>query len=116
MDAGKERILIVDDMETNRLILEDIIINMGYSPTLAESGEEALEEAIISKTVLTDVSIFPTALQKRCMKILKQDVRYWSMICRKLRLQRRKKKPGRRPRSLRPPVTKVIVNSIRPKL
>ncbi len=37
-DLRKERILIVDDMETNRLILEDIIINMGYSPTLAEVG------------------------------------------------------------------------------
>ena len=58
-DLRKERILIVDDMETNRLILEDIIINMGYSPTLAESGEEALE--MIKKCpphlVLTDISM-----------------------------------------------------------
>ena len=32
------RILIVDDMETNRVILEQIIADMGYKPVLAESG------------------------------------------------------------------------------
>ena len=37
------RILIVDDMETNRVILEQIIADMGYKPVLAESGEQALE-------------------------------------------------------------------------
>ena len=59
MNAGKERILIVDDMETNRLILEDIIINMGYSPTLAESGEEALEiiPQLSPHLILTDISM-----------------------------------------------------------
>ena len=59
MDAGKERILIVDDMETNRLILEDIIINMGYSPTLAESGDEALEiiPQLSPHLILTDISM-----------------------------------------------------------
>lgn len=57
--SGKERILIVDDMETNRLILEDIIINMGYSPALAESGEEALEmiKEYSPHLVLTDISM-----------------------------------------------------------
>lgn len=58
-DLRKERILIVDDMETNRLILEDIIINMGYSPALAESGEEALEmiRECPPHLVLTDISM-----------------------------------------------------------
>ena len=38
-DAVKARILIVDDVEMNRVILEEIIKNMGGYPLLAESGE-----------------------------------------------------------------------------
>lgn len=43
--SGKNRatVLIVDDVETNRLILEEIIQNMGCNPVLAENGEQALE-------------------------------------------------------------------------
>ena len=33
---GQEKILIVDDVETNRLVLEEIIHSMGCSPVLAE--------------------------------------------------------------------------------
>ena len=44
-NAGGETVLIVDDIETNRLILEEIIKDMGCAPILAESGEEALELA-----------------------------------------------------------------------
>lgn len=40
---GGSRVLIVDDVETNRVILEEIIKNMGYRPVLAESGVEALK-------------------------------------------------------------------------
>ena len=38
-----QRVLIVDDLEPNRLILEEIIKNMNCVPVLAESGQQALE-------------------------------------------------------------------------
>lgn len=37
------RILIVDDVETNRYILRDIITEMHYQPILTENGEQALK-------------------------------------------------------------------------
>lgn len=54
-----ERILIVDDVETNRLVLEEIIKDLGCSPILAENGEEALKMAkeYSPKLVLTDISM-----------------------------------------------------------
>lgn len=50
MDYGEkeisgEKILIVDDVETNRLVLEEIIKDMDCFPILAESGQQALEMA-----------------------------------------------------------------------
>lgn len=42
-NTGGEKVLVVDDVETNRLILEEIIKDMGCVPFLAESGEQALE-------------------------------------------------------------------------
>lgn len=36
------RILVVDDVDTNRFILRDIITEMGYQPILTENGEQAL--------------------------------------------------------------------------
>lgn len=53
------RILIVDDMETNRVILEQIIADMGYEPVLAESGEQALEFLYEYKPhlILSDISM-----------------------------------------------------------
>lgn len=37
------RILVVDDVETNRFILRDIITEMGYQPILTENGFQALK-------------------------------------------------------------------------
>jgi putative two-component system response regulator len=37
------RILIVDDVDTNRFVLKDIIEEMGYTPVLTENGEQALK-------------------------------------------------------------------------
>lgn len=56
---GEARILIVDDWETNRNILEVIIRDMGASPVLAESGEEALEKIkeFLPQLILTDISM-----------------------------------------------------------
>lgn len=44
---GKDKtvplILIVDDVETNRFVLRDIILEMGYRPVLTENGMQALK-------------------------------------------------------------------------
>ena len=56
------RALIVDDNDTNRLILNDMLLNWGMQPHLASSAEEALEilynsrkEGDLIPLVLTDV-------------------------------------------------------------
>ncbi len=52
-------VLIVDDLEVNRLLLEEIIREMGCSPVLAESGEAALEAVgeSVPQLVLSDISM-----------------------------------------------------------
>ncbi len=40
---GVPKILIVDDVDTNRFLLRDIISDMGYQPILAENGIQALK-------------------------------------------------------------------------
>ena len=59
IDLKGEQILIVDDVETNRLVLEEIIKDMGCSPVLAENGEQALQMAkeCVPKLILTDISM-----------------------------------------------------------
>ncbi len=56
MDA---KVLIVDDVETNRLILEEIISGMGCRPILADSAALALEmvQEHAPQLVLTDISM-----------------------------------------------------------
>lgn len=58
-NVEKGKILIVDDVEMNRAILEQIIDNMGVQPILAENGEQALElaEKWMPQLILTDVSM-----------------------------------------------------------
>lgn len=58
-DGDRPRILIVDDLEINRMILEEIIRDMGCTPVVAESGEQALEKAEESELqlVLSDISM-----------------------------------------------------------
>ncbi len=57
--AAGETVLIVDDVESNRLILEEIIRDMNGLPVLAESGEQALElvRECHPQLVLTDISM-----------------------------------------------------------
>lgn len=43
-DAGRAHVFIVDDMEINRIVLGEIISQMGCAPVLFESGEEVIEE------------------------------------------------------------------------
>lgn len=53
------KILIVDDLETNRLVLEEIIKGMGCEPILAENGQQAFDMAKSQnpKLILTDISM-----------------------------------------------------------
>ena len=75
-NTEKAKILIVDDVEMNRLVLEEIIANLGAEPVLAESGEQALE--LIGKyhpqLVLTDISMPGMDGYELC-RILKKDER-----------------------------------------
>ena len=59
VSADGKTILIVDDVEVNRVILEEIIKDMNCSPVLAKDGEEALEKvkACLPQLILTDISI-----------------------------------------------------------
>lgn len=77
MDSGAKEgreavILIVDDVETNRVILDEIIQAMGHKPVLAENGVQALEcvERCHPDLVLTDVSMPELDGHKLC-RILK---------------------------------------------
>lgn len=80
MDGKKqmetETILIVDDVETNRVILEEIIKDMGCVPVLAEGGEQALQMVRDSHPhlILTDISMPGMDGYELC-RILKADER-----------------------------------------
>lgn len=73
-DTDKETILIVDDVETNRVILEEIIKDMGGFPVLAESGEEALVKVgeCDPQLILSDISMPGMDGYELC-RILKSD-------------------------------------------
>lgn len=58
---GKEalRILIVDDVEANRFVLRDIIVDMGYQPVLTENGVQALKmlQHISPQLIILDIAM-----------------------------------------------------------
>lgn len=58
-DMQSLRILIVDDAEGQRFILRNIMMEMGYQPVLAESGEQALKviPRCNPQMILLDVSM-----------------------------------------------------------
>lgn len=58
-DMERKRILIVDDVEGQRFILRNIIMDMGYQPVLAGSGPQALKvfPKCNPRLVLLDVSM-----------------------------------------------------------
>lgn len=58
-NKNKPRILIVDDVEANRLILKDIILEMGYMPILTENGMQALKfmDHCVPQLIILDVAM-----------------------------------------------------------
>ena len=73
-DTKGAKILIVDDVEINRLVLEEIVSNMGCEPILAEDGSQALELAKKQnlQLILTDISMPGMDGYELC-RILKAD-------------------------------------------
>lgn len=67
-------ILIIDDVETNRVILEKIILKMGCCPVMAGSAIQALEiiPECRPKLILSDISMPEMDGYELC-RILKKD-------------------------------------------
>lgn len=65
------RILIVDDVEENRFVLRDIILDMGYLPILTENGIQALKmaERYRPQLVISDVAMPEMDGYELCRKI-----------------------------------------------
>lgn len=71
-----QRILIIDDVETNRFVLRNIISEMGHQPVLAENGAQGLKimERITPDLILLDVAM-PEMDGFEFCHILKGDVK-----------------------------------------
>ncbi len=56
---AKAKILIVDDVETNRFVLRDIVTEMGHHPLLAENGVQALKiiEHFYPQLIISDIAM-----------------------------------------------------------
>lgn len=69
-------VIIVDDVEVNRIILMQMVEGMGYTTIGAKSGEEALElvKRYLPKLFLLDISM-PGISGFEVCEILKKDVR-----------------------------------------
>lgn len=69
-----ERILIVDDVDTNRFVLKDIISEMGYQPILTENGAQALKmvERFELALIISDVAM-PVMDGYEFCRILKEN-------------------------------------------
>jgi CheY-like chemotaxis protein len=59
--SEKANILIVDDTEANRRVLENLVVSLGHVPTLAADGEEALS---IIDTHLPDLVLLDILMPK----------------------------------------------------
>ncbi len=70
------RILIIDDVETNRFVLRNIITDMGYMPVLAENGKQGLKvmEHMIPDLILLDVAM-PEMDGFEFAEIIKKDIK-----------------------------------------
>lgn len=74
--ARKEipRILVVDDVEANRFVLRDIIMDMGYQPILTENGVQALKmvQRMKPQLIILDIAMPEMDGYEVCDKI-KED-------------------------------------------
>lgn len=68
------RILIVDDVEANRFVLRDIILDMGYQPILTENGVQALKmvQRMMPQLIILDIAMPEMDGYEVCEKI-KED-------------------------------------------
>ena len=59
LNKNVPRVLIVDDVETNRFILRDVILDMGNYPILAENGLQALKivQHIKPQLIILDIAM-----------------------------------------------------------
>jgi len=73
---GKDaaRILIVDDVEANRFVLRDVIMEMGYRPVLTENGVQALKmvSRLKPQLVILDIAMPEMDGYEVCAK-MKED-------------------------------------------
>ena len=72
---NKEIVLIVDDVEANRLVLEEIISDMGCLAISAEDGKEAIELAKkhVPQLILTDISMPGMSGYELCRELKKDN-------------------------------------------
>jgi putative two-component system response regulator len=70
------KVLVVDDVDTNRFVLRDIIREMGHMPVLAENGVQALKivDRITPQLIILDVAMPEMDGHEFC-KIMKGDAR-----------------------------------------
>lgn len=70
-----EKIMVVDDVDTNRFVLRDIIQEMGYQPVLVENGVQALKAVarLRPQLIILDVAM-PEMDGHIFCKIMKEDV------------------------------------------
>lgn len=75
--TNENRILIVDDVDTNRFVLKEIIEQMGFFPILTENGAQALEivKRFPIKLVILDIAM-PVMDGYEFCRILKADPNY----------------------------------------
>lgn len=75
LNNAPEKILIVDDVESNRFVLRDIISSMGYQPILAENGEQALKlvERLWPALIISDVAMPVMDGHELCQLMKKDD-------------------------------------------
>ena len=69
------KILVVDDVDTNRFVLRDMIQEIGHQPVLAETGEQALKlaERLLPQLIILDVAM-PRMDGYEVCRILKNNV------------------------------------------
>ena len=78
MGAGeKKKILIVDDVETNRILLKKIVEEMDYQPVLTENGQQALMilERIPVNLIILDVAM-PVMDGYECCQRVRENPKY----------------------------------------